>query len=67
MHSVKMTFAKAKSESSALFLLNNGADPNIKSSNNEAPIAFAVKQNLGKVVEILCVRGADKQVRVLLF
>ena len=37
------------------------ADPNLPSSTNESPISLAVKHNLGKVVEILCVRGADKE------
>ena len=37
------------------------ADPNLASASSESPISLAVKNNLGKVVEILCVRGADKE------
>jgi len=50
-----------QSESSCLFLLNNRADPNLKSQNSgETPLSLAVKNNLGKVVENLCIRGANK-------
>ena len=48
-----------KSESSCLFLLNNKADANL-GSPGRTPLTLAVVNNLDKVVEILCVRGADK-------
>ena len=46
-------------QSACLFLLNNGADPNLESKQGETPLSLAVKNNLSKVVEVLCIRGAD--------
>ena len=51
----------SNAEKSALFLLGNGADPNLASSLQETPLELAVKNNLGQAVCTLCINGADKE------
>ncbi|XP_063992491.1 rabankyrin-5 isoform X1 [Diachasmimorpha longicaudata] len=46
----------------AIFLLENGADMNAKTPDNENPLQLSVHCRLGEVVEALCRRGVDTSV-----
>merc|ERR1711892_58121 len=50
-----------KSEASCLFLLSNRANANLTVQSGRTPLTLAVVNDLDKVVEILCVRGASKE------
>ncbi|KAK4878403.1 hypothetical protein RN001_010909 [Aquatica leii] len=43
----------------AIFLLDNGADMNAKTSEFESPLQLAIHCRLGDVVDALCLRGVD--------
>ncbi|CAL7948855.1 unnamed protein product [Xylocopa violacea] len=46
----------------AIFLLENGADMNIRTANGETPLQLSVHCRLGEVVEALCKRGVDTSI-----
>ncbi|XP_046739305.1 rabankyrin-5 isoform X1 [Diprion similis] len=46
----------------AIFLLENGADMNIKTRDGETPLQLCVHCRLGEVVEALCRRGVDTSI-----
>ena len=43
----------------AIFLLNNAADMDMRTSSGETPLELAIKKGLSEVVDCLCRKGAD--------
>lgn len=60
MHAItRKTFA----EEAVLFLLQEGADPNVCDRNGRTPLVVAVEQNAAAIITILIQYGADRGAR----
>uniref|UniRef100_T1J2P3 BTB domain-containing protein n=1 Tax=Strigamia maritima TaxID=126957 RepID=T1J2P3_STRMM len=46
----------------AVFLLDNGADPSLRTKDRETPLQLAIKRHLPRVVDLLCAKNVDMSV-----